>query len=1174
MAFTTHRLVGRYWFRCAIVVAVAGTTALTGGRLSGEEEKLLRVPDVWKQAPGDTPITRQGYGWFRCGFAAPIEWRGSPLELFAEPVDDAREYYVNGQLIGAVGQFPPAYRSGLGGASRFTIPEDVVRPGQVNTVSVRIHQRDGRENFNVAAPVVFSSSEAIRLEGQWQHRAGDDESWGKSPVNADSLAVYTTRKDREVAERELKRLQGDAGPVPPEQALASMTVLPDLEAELVLSEPEIGQPLFLNFDERGRMWVLEYLQYPDPAGLKMVSRDKFLRTVYDKVPPAPPHHFRGADKISIHADSDGDGRYDKHTVFVEGLNMATSFAQSGDGVWVLNPPYLLFYPDRNHDDVPDGDPEVHLEGFGLEDSHSIANNLQLGPDGWLYACQGSTVTGNIKRPGIDKQGVHSLGQLIWRYHPTKRIYEIFAEGGGNTFGLEIDSQGRVFSGHNGGDTRGFHYVQGGYYLKGFGKHGELSNPYAFGYFPSMAHGSVPRFTHAFAIYEGASLPAHYHGDLFGAAPLQSHVVCSDMERDRSSFRTKDVGLAIASSDPWFRPVNVACGPDGAVYVADFYEQRIDHASHYQGRVDKGSGRIYRLRAKGAPPSSTPDIGALSAEQLMEELGHADKWRRRTALRLIADRGDKQLRPQLAAKIRQEEGQAALECLWAMHRLGGLSESETLAALDHANPQVRLWAVRLACDERQVSPTVALRLAEMAAREDDLDARSQLACSARRLLANDGLPIVRNLLSRGVDAGDIHIPLLLWWAIEAQVASHPDEVIALFRDAALWSQPLVRDQILERLMRRFAQAGGQKDLLRCRELLELAPDSASTGKLMAGFEAAFQGRRLSGLPPELAAAIAKAGGGSLALRLRAGEPSAIAESIKTISDPGADGALRANLIETLGELHPAEARDSLLAIAVGADGSQDLQIAALGALAGYADPMIGESIARKAPDLPPASREAALALLSSRQEWTLTLLTAVKQEAVAKDLLAEAIVRRILLHESPQIGELVRDIWGELQGATSEQMRADVERLAGVIDSGSGNPRAGRVLFMNSCGKCHLLFGQGGRIGPDLTAYKRDDVKGMLLNVVNPSAQIREGFENYLLATADGRALSGFIADQDNRVVVLRTAEGQSIVAPREEIEELRAIPRSLMPEGLLKDLNDQQLRDLFAYLRSTQPVPD
>src|SRR5262249_26105571 len=162
------------------------------------------------------------------------------------------------------------------------------------------------------------------------------------------------------------------------------------------------------------------------------------------------------------------------------------------------------------------------------------NSLQLGPDGWLYAAQGSTVTGRVKRYGTKEAPVHSMGQLIWRYHPETRRYEIFAEGGGNAFGVEIDAKGRVFSGHNGGGPRGCHYVQGGYYQKGFGKHGPLSNPYAFGYFQAMKPPSVPRFTHNFVKYEGAVLPERYRGKLIAVHPLGRHVVASELLPDRSS----------------------------------------------------------------------------------------------------------------------------------------------------------------------------------------------------------------------------------------------------------------------------------------------------------------------------------------------------------------------------------------------------------------------------------------------------------------------------------------------------------------------------------------------------------------------------------------------------------------------------------------------------------------
>ena len=334
------------------------------------------------------------------------------------------------------------------------------------------------------------------------------------------------------------------------------------------------------------------------------------------MPPPPPNHFKGKDKITIHEDTTGSGKFDKHTTFVDGLNIATSMVRGRGGVWVLNPPYLLFYPDRNNDDVPDGPPEVHLEGFGLEDTHSVTNSLCWGPDGWLYAAQGSTVSASIKRPGLDKTPVHSMGQHIWRYHPETRRYEIFAEGGGNAFGVEIDSKGRVYSGYNGGDTRGFHYVQGGYYRKGFEKHGNLSNPYTFGYFPPMKHHQVKRFTHTFTIYEGNALPRQYQGKLFGVDPLQNNVVMAEVERDGSTFKTKDIGFAVKTSDLCFRPVDIKQGPDGNLYVCDWYDAMVAHLITAETKADDADGRIYRIKSKDAKPFKPTDLSKLSSEALV------------------------------------------------------------------------------------------------------------------------------------------------------------------------------------------------------------------------------------------------------------------------------------------------------------------------------------------------------------------------------------------------------------------------------------------------------------------------------------------------------------------------------------------------------------------------------
>lgn len=1137
---------------------------------SAQDWKPVTVPDVFKKPPKGV----DGLSWYRGFVQVPAAWQGKSLEVFVEPSDWAHEVYFNGQLIGSAGAFPPFFRSGLNATDRFFVAADRVRYDRPNIVALRICESDGRTGFNVAAPVVFGETQAIRMTGGWQFRAGDDVAWAKfdDAQEPEGTTLFARLDNAVEVAASLKKLADEIGPLSPADALKHFTTLDDLAVSLTVGEPEVRQPLSIKWDDRGRLWCVQFIQYPDPAGLKMLSRDKFLRSVYDKTPPAPPNHFKGQDKITIHEDTDGDGRYDRHKTFVDGLSLVSAVALGRGGAWVLNPPYLLFYADKNRDDVPDGDPEVHLEGFGIEDSHSIANSLRWGPDGWLYGSQGSTVTGAVKRPNDPKaKPVHSLGQCIWRYHPELRKYEIFAEGGGNSFGVEIDKRGRIFSGHNGGNTRGFHYVQGGYYRKGFEKHGALSNPYAFGFFEAIKHHNVPRFTHQFIFYDGGSLPAHYNGQLFGVGPLQSHIVRSEVSPDGSSIKTKDIDHPLTTKDTWCRPVDIQVGPDGAIYVADLYEQRIDHASHYQGRIDRERGRVWRISAKGAKGLVPFDLTQKSTAELLELLNHQNKWFRETALVVLADRREPQLGPQLTAQLKQLTGTKALNVLWAVYQLGALDEAATLAALDHSETDVRRWTVELACDNGQVTSEVAKKLERIARDEPQVEVRTQLAASARRLPAADSFPIVRQLLTHDADAQDVFVPNLLWWAIESKAASDRDRVVGLLAERELWQRPLVNAHVIERTMRRFAASGSRQDLLACAKLLEQSPDAASAELLLKGFEKAYEGRSLTGLPEELIAALGKVGGGSVALRLRQGDPAAVAEALQTVANPKGKQSERLQYIQILSEIGQKPVIAELLKLA-GSTDDADVRATAISSLQAFDDPQIARSIVAIHNQLPIELRDVAQSLLSSRKAWSRELLEAVDAGAIEPRTISQDLLRKILFHRDERIATLVKKHFGEIQGATSSELYALVEKFKATIAASSGNPYNGRKLYQANCGKCHVLFNEGGRIGPDLTSFKRDDLHVMLVNVVNPSAQIREGYENYIVVTNDGRTLNGFIAEQDARVVVLRSVDGQTTILQRSDIEELSAVPRSIMPEGILKDYTEQQVRDLFAYLRSTQPL--
>ena len=961
-----------------------------------------------------------------------------------------------------------------------------------------------------------------------------------------------------------------AVPLSPEDSLRKFEISEDLQIDQLLTEPLVKQPVFLNFDERGRMWVVQYRQYPHPAGLKMTSRDNYWRAVYNKIPLPPPNHIRGRDKITIHEDTDGDGLYDRHKTFIDGLNIATSLAHGRGGVWVLNPPYLLFYADKNRDDIPDGDPVVHLAGFGLEDTHSVVNSLRWGPDGWLYAAQGSTVTAKVRRPGFDEKEINSMGQNIWRYHPETRRYEIFAEGGGNAFGVEIDARGRVFSGHNGGDTRGFHYVQGGYLRKGFSKHGPLSNPYAFGYFSGMPHHKVPRFTHNFIVYEGSGLPNKYYEKIMGIEPIQGRVVLSDRTLIGSSFKTQDTGHPVKTSDRYFRPVDIKAGPDGGVYICDWYDDQVNHYRNHEGQIDPENGRIYRLRAKGASNIELFDLSSYSTRRLIGLLANNDKWHRQTALRLLGDRKDMQALPYLKKLISEENGQVALEAFWAVNLCGGFNPEYAAKTLKHNNPHVRLWTVRLLGDEKAIPEETASLLSGLAGIESNVEVRGQLAATAKRLSFAHALPIVRSLMSHDADAEDIYQPLMVWWALESKVDAHSDEVLRLFGDKKLWGKSLVRQHILNRLIRRFAKSGTRRDLLNSAKLFELAPDIGATKVLMVGFEQAYKGRSMAALPERLMEAMARHGGGSVALGLRRGESKAVDEALKVIADVKAEKIIRLQYSEIIGEVPNLKAIPVFLNILKTEPGS-DLRRAALGALKPYSEKQIAIEILDNYASFPTEVRQVAGTLLAGRINFARALAQAVEDGELSSVLVTPEVVSLLRAHKDSKVSAMVDKHFSNIE-TDAAKLEAEIQRLSILIKDKPGDPYAGKKLFAVSCSSCHRLFEQGGYIGPDLSSYQRDDIDTMLLSIVNPSAEIREGYENFLLTTEDGRSVVGFLVDEDLQTVVLRGLDGQDITVERKKIKALKAQGVSLMPSGILSSYSNDQIRDLLAYLRSTQPL--
>ena len=1112
---------------------------------------------------------------------------------------------------------------------------------------------------------------------------------------------------------------GEQGSTPathaPNEAVGRMQVAGGFRVELVAAEPLVRQPVCIEFDDRGRLWVVQYLQYPNPAGLKRVAVDRYSRTKYDRIPEPPPRGPRGDDRITILEDTDGDGRADRAKDFVSGLNLASGIAFGHGGVFVLNVPYLLFYPDRDGNDVPDADPDVLLTGFGMDDAHSVANSLTWGPDGWLYGCQGSTVTANIR--GIEFQ------QGVWRYHPLTHAFELFCEGGGNSWGLDFDRHGQLVYSTNFGGHVMLHGVQGGYYWKSFGKHGALHNPYAYGYIDHVPHANFRggHVTVGGVVYGGDLFPERFRGKLIAGDLLGHGVYWHDIAAAGSTFKTAHGGDLLVSRDTWFAPCDVTQGPDGAIYVADWHDARTAHPDP-DADWDRSNGRVFRIIPSTSPPltkgglggvtsdrstsdhSSSPSPGAtggfsahasspvtrtgselpvaprstsrpkptagrnppcpsfvrggeMKSSDLFALLSHSNSWLVRRARRILADRRDPEvIFPLRTLVLESPDEQLQLEALWALHVSGGFDESFAAKLLVHRNPHLREWTIRLLGDEAPLAPEggegpgvrgdprrtalpgrlvstapdgpegpsyiLATRLLNLAATDPDIHVRIQLACTAKRLPGRIGLPVVQRLLARNADATDRHLPLLCWWAIEQHAVSDLDLCLELFATPAAFEQPFVHDAILDRLTRRLASEGTAATLRGCARLLAAAPSRSERLRLVAAIEQGLRdgSRRepdsnlgtlfgnlaqVRTLPPESNPKRQRGTAGddrdppSLTLRVTVPCPPELDQQLAALwSDDVTDlpfirlrarfgnepawlrvrqlvatrttpGPTRVALVQFIAEASRSEFVDDLLAMVTSSTEPEEVRFAALDAL-----PRFGrDDIAARLLDLYPTANDRTRGKLRdvffSRREWAAKFVAEVAAKRFdAKDVPVDQL-RTVALHQDEELDAAVRKLWGNVTRGTPEEKLAEMRRMNNDLRAGPGDAARGRELFRKQCATCHQLFGEGEKIGPDLTHANRADRDYLLASMVDPSAVVRAEYLSYVITTTDGRVFTGLIAAQSPTEVTLLSSKNERTTIRREQIDVLRESPTSLMPEDQLKQLKPQELRDLFAYLQAS-----
>lgn len=958
------------------------------------------------------------------------------------------------------------------------------------------------------------------------------------------------------------------GPAPLADSAARMKLPKGFQATLFAGEPDVVQPIAMTFDDRGRLWVVECLSYPD----------------WLTDPNAAGH-----DRVLIFEDRDGDGRFDERKVFLDDGRNLSGIELGFRGVWLCSTPNLVFVPDADGDDVPDGPQQTLLDGWDLKAKHNVFNGLAWGPDGWLYGLNGILSESRVGRPGTPDAERVAINCGVWRYHPTRRTFEVVAHGTTNPWGIDFDEYGQAFF-TNCVIHHLWQVVPGARYQRMFGQD---FNPHTYGQLASCAdhihwgggpwqssRGGVgehnaPGGGHAHSgamIYLGDNWPDEYRGNLFTCNLHGSRVNRDLFERAGSTCVARHGRDFLMANDPWFRGLVIKYGPDGGVYLTDWCDTG---ECHDYDDVQRTNGRIYKITYGKIKPRRD-DLAALDDLSLVRLQTHRNDWQVAHARRLLQERA-------VAGRLSDEARTALqdgmrkhpritdrLRAVWALHVTGGLTPAETEELLASSDEDLRGWAVRFAV-EQEPSAAVLKRLAELAASDPSPRVRLELASALQRLPLKQRWEIARPLLAHADDADDASLPLMDWYAVEPLVEADPERALALAQDAQI---PLVRQYLARRLA-----SGIPADVTRqsaaalqplARVLARIGDDQTRLD-LLRGVHEALAGRRRVLMPPDWPAVYEKLLTSSVPevveqatlLSLVFGDRRAAERLRRTMFDDEAPRDERQRAVAALVQQRDADLAELLERLLA----TPAMRGDALRGLAAFGDDSVPTIILRSYSKFSDADRADAIATLSSRPKFALALIDAIESGAVSRGDISAFAARQLVGMKDEAVGRRLAEVWGVVRDTSSDKAaliakhkaRLTAERLKDADRS------RGRLVYDKNCAACHKLFGDGGKVGPELTGAQRQNVDYLFENLADPSALVGRDYQMTVIQTVDGRVLNGIITADDGDVLTVRT-QNDSVLLPKNEIEARELSKLSLMPEGVLDKLSAAELRDLVAYL--------
>jgi putative membrane-bound dehydrogenase-like protein len=950
-------------------------------------------------------------------------------------------------------------------------------------------------------------------------------------------------------------------PVSLKNAVSAITLPEGFRASLFAGEPDVVQPIAMTTDARGRLWVIECLSYP-----------------------AWTTNNSGSDRVSIYEDANNDGRFDKKTIFWDKGRNLSGIALGFGGVWLCSLPELIFVPDSNADDKPDREPYVLLDGWDLGIQHNVFNGLTWGPDGWLYGCHGILKTSYVGKPGSAKEDRVAINCGIWRFHPTRREFEVVAHGTTNPWGIGFDEYGQMFVA-NCVIKHLFHIIPGARYERMFGQD---FNPYAFELIPSIAdhihwaggywktEGAESQSNdaagggHAHSgtmIYLGESWPEKYRNTFF-TINIHGHRVNNDMlVREGSGYVAKHATDFMRVNDAWFRGVSVIPAHDGGVYVSDWSDAGECH--DYED-IHRENGRIYKIQY-GAGTRGQPDIRRMSESDLVRLLSARDEWLVTQARLVLQERAEaRNLQPVTQTRIRElfKNGANAhdrLRGLWAWHAIGRTPRVEDVVS--DPEEYIRAWTIQLALEDKARGSAALPHLVELAKNDPSPIVRLYLASGLQRLPQDDRVRLAGELVARGEDASDPNIPRLIWYGIEPVVSRDETAAIRLLEQARI---PKIRRFIAERLSLRMALGG----LL---QVLSKSADPVADGDVVHGMMAALNGRRDLPQPLEWPAVSQRLREHPsrevreqvLRLALVFGDGVALDELQKRAVDVRAEPAARVGAVEALIQTR----RPELVKLLQKSLEDPLLRLSAIKGLAAYSDPETPKLILSLYGKLNAEEKIEAVNTLTSRAAYAAALLEAVKDGRVPRRDITPFSARQIQAYKDPALQPLLAILGSvrEISGSKAEQIDRFKKMLTAAV-VGQANPRRGRAVFERVCSSCHVLFDQGGKLAPELTGSQRGNIDYILENVVDPNAVVWDRYKASYFETSDDRLISGVVLAENESTVTIQTQTG-TITLPRSEITSRRQSDLSMMPEGLFELLEQQEIADLVAYLQSPTQVP-